>query len=171
MNVESSFLSSLLFLRCVKKGYKCMPSTINKFCNSIKCSSIAIDSLSLTKEGEGESDTIASPKMSAPESQTYIAIDCETTPTHHLHNRILQQSYVYSYSKIFYYRKYINVTCHKFKLQEKRWTYLRLMEAGKMNASRTPTVAPVNSKATHTVGINIAPKRIITTSPCWWLQI
>ena len=34
-----------------------------------------------------------------------------------------------------------------------------------MNASRTPTVAPVNSKATHMLGINIAPKRIIATSP------
>lgn len=39
------------------------------------------------------------------------------------------------------------------------------MEAGKMNPSRTPTVAPVNSKATHMVGINIAPKITITTSP------
>lgn len=39
------------------------------------------------------------------------------------------------------------------------------MEAGKINAIRTPTVAPVNSKATHILGMNTAPKREITTSP------
>lgn len=39
------------------------------------------------------------------------------------------------------------------------------MEAGKINASRIPTVAPVNSKATHILGTIIAPTREITTSP------
>lgn len=34
-----------------------------------------------------------------------------------------------------------------------------------MNASRAPTVAPVNSKATHMLGMNIAPKRVIAMIP------
>lgn len=34
-----------------------------------------------------------------------------------------------------------------------------------MNVSSSPTVAPVNSKATHMVVINIALKITITTSP------
>lgn len=34
-----------------------------------------------------------------------------------------------------------------------------------MNASKAPTVAPVNSKATHMLGMNIAPKRVMTMIP------
>jgi hypothetical protein len=42
---------------------------------------------------------------------------------------------------------------------------LRVMETGKMNVSSSPTVAPLNSKATHTVVINIAIKITTTTNP------
>lgn len=41
---------------------------------------------------------------------------------------------------------------------------MRVIEAGKTNPSRIPTVAPQNWKATHMLGINIAPKRTITVS-------
>ena len=51
------------------------------------------------------------------------------------------------------------------KFSERDLTYLRVMEAGNTNASKPPRVAPEISKATHMLGMNIAPTREINTRP------